>query len=555
MPALGTVKRPGSELLAAMTPGERIEYNAALTAKTQGRARKNLLAFIIHTKPDYLAGWFHKRLCKALEWFEVELLAGRSPRLIIEAPPRAGKTEVVSRRFPVWYLGRNSGHDVVCASYGQELADDNSRDAREIARDEPAMGVFPELQPKRQEKRHYADYHRTDVDRVNQWKVGTGGSYKSAGVGTALSGRGANVLIIDDALKDRQEADSPARRELVKRWFTSTSMTRLAPLGGIIVMATRWHSQDLTGVLIDAVKHGGDQWVVLSFLAIAEVDEFEAGMPWDDWSAPEDPAAPWSEMDESERPPLLRAEGEALHPARYDLARLKKIRAAMISLGRLRDWDSLYQQRPIPEGGNKIKSEWFEERYTCQPEDLAIEADEVWLTVDAAQKGGVRNDFHVMQVWSRTGNKKHLLDRVAGQMGYPEFERAMDGLVLKWGPMMAMKGGALIEDTANGATYLQVRGPTYQGVSMVAFSPTRDTPGRDKSKQSRATYLERAAESRAIVLPESGTRPWVEDVIAWWCAFPLGSHDDDVDAASQLLMRWAIEASAGEGDSFFGLFD
>jgi len=516
------------------------------------KARDDLMAFILYTHNNYLAGWFHRRLCNALEWFERELRAGNSPRLIIEAPPRAGKTEVVSRYFPVWYLGRNPWHEIICASYGKDLADDNSRDAREIARGEQTGDVFPELMPKVAKKRHQVDYKRSDVDRADNWRVGTKGRYRSAGVCTGISGKGAHVFIIDDPFKDRQEADSQARRELVKKWFTSTATTRLAPHSGVVLMATRWHEMDLTGMVRDAEKHGGDKWVVLSFPAVAEKNEYEAGQPWDAWSEPEDPENPWDSLPEDERPPLLRSTGEALHPERFDLERLEKIQAAMQSLGRLRDWDALYQQRPIAEGGNQIKREWFDERYSCPAKDIALQADEVWLSVDAAKKGKAHNDFHVMQLWSLTGNKRHLLDRVAGQMGYPEFEKAMDGLILKWSPILREKGGALIEDTANGATYIQVRGPSHHGVVLIDFSPTRDTPGRDSSKPARASYLVRAAESRGIILPDSNECPWVEDVIAWWCAFPLGSHDDDVDAASQLMMRWTIDEA--EPESFFTLF-
>jgi predicted phage terminase large subunit-like protein len=503
-------------------------------------AADDLLEFILYTFPRYQAGWFHRRLCAALMWFESEVRAGNSPRLILEAPPRSGKTEVASRRFPVWYLGRNPDHEIVCASYNKDLADDNSRDARAIARNELAAEVFSTLAPVIHKNRYYGDYKRTDVDRVDNWKVGSGGSYKSAGVGTALAGRGAHVLIIDDPFKDRQEADSAARRELVKKWYTSTSMTRLSPGGGVIVMATRWHEQDLTGMLLDAAEHGGDQWVRLSFPAIAEEDEFEAGAPWDGLG--EDEAGP----------PLLRRSGEALHPERFDIERLRKIEAAMHALGRGRDWDSLYQQRPIPESGNRIKREWFLERYDCDPHDITLQADEAWLTSDAAQKPGAQNDFHVMQVWSKTGEKRHLLDRVADQMDYPTYERTMNDLIAKWAPVLREKGGVLIEDTANGATYLQVCGPAVDGVPLIDVSPTRDTPGKDKGKPARANYLIRSGESRAIVLPSASRCPWVEDVIAWWCAFPLGTHDDDVDAASQLMMRWTLQTS--DGESYFDMF-
>lgn len=516
---------------------ERLAENEAETARRAASGR--LLPFIKYTKPDYLSGWFHERLCAGLEWFESEVRAGKRPRLIIEAPPRHGKTEATTRRFPVWAMARNPGWELVCASYNKDLADDNSRDAREIARDELAHAVFPGIRLTQRDKRYYSDYRRADVDQVDNWKIGNGASYKAAGVGTALSGRGAKVLIIDDPFKDRAEADSAARRALVKKWFTSTASTRLAPGGGIIIMATRWDSGDLTGAVLDAAEHGGDQWVRLSFPAIAEEDEYEAGCPWDDHPEPYDPDS------DGPAPPLLRRKGEALFPGEgdvgFDLDELNAIRAALHSLGRGRDWEALYQQRPVAEGGNKIKREWFLERWSGKARDLALQADEVWLTSDTAKKAGQHNDFHVIQCWCRIGEKRYLLDRVAGQMGYPVYEQMMDGQITKWADLLREKGGVLIEDTVNGATYMQIRGPAVGGVPLIAFDPTKDTPGKNKGKPARATYLIRAGESRAIILPSSSQCPWVEDVIAWWCAFPMGAHDDDVDTASQLMMRWTLK--------------
>lgn len=138
-----------------------------------------------------------------------------------------------------------------------------------------------------------------------------------------------------------------------------------------------------------------------------------------------------------------------------------------------------------------------------------------------------------------------MLDRISGRMGYPEFERVADGMIARWKYWLAAKGGALIEDTANGTTYLQVRGPAYLGVALVAFHPNKDTPGTDKSKEARAVYLERPAEAGAIVLPDPSIAPWVEDLLTWWCGFPLAAKDDDVDSASQINMRWTLQENRG----------
>lgn len=508
--------------------------------------RRSLIRFVRHVSRapgGYLAGTPHYRLCAALERFSAAVARGESPRLIVTMPPRAGKTEIVSVNWPVWHLARHPHHEFVSASYAAELADDNSRKAREVARSEEALDTFPDLLPKVPEKRHYSDYRRSDVDRVNNWKVGGGGSYKAVGVGGSLTGRGAHVLAIDDPFKDRAEADSEARRNAVWAWYTSTAYTRLAPGGGIIVMATRWHEDDLIGRLLAAQADGGDKWEVLHLEAIATEDE---------------PVSPgeeslWEEVgglpEDSAGRPCWRLAGEALHPARYPLERLEAIRRAV----GVREWEALYQGRPVPQGGNRIRREWFRERYTCRPEDIAQTADEVWVSADAAKKGGSDNDYHAIHAWARKGGKRYLLDRVAERVGYPEFERLLTGVIRKWAPWLRQSGGGvLIEDTANGTTFMQVQGPAVDGVPLIAFSPQRDTPGSDSSKESRATYLERAAESGGIILPEPEVMPSVEDVLTWWCAFPRGKHDDDVDAASQLMMRWTL--GEGEGESFFDLF-
>lgn len=257
--------------------------------------------------------------------------------------------------------------------------------------------------------------------------------------------------------------------------------------------------------------------------------------------------------------------GELLHPTRYRESDIAALREA---LGESQA-EAQLEQRPTAASGERIKREWFRERYTCLPEDIARQADEVWLTSDTGKKKSADSDFHDIQCWAwikgeqdqaaqgerRRSSKRYPLDRRAERMDYPEYESMMDGMIAKWAPFLREKGGVLIEDTANGATYLQVRGSEYMGVPLIKFDPTRDTPGKDKSKGARAKYLERAAESGGIVLPDPTVAPWVEDMLGWWLAFPKGAHDDAVDTASQLMMRWTIEESPDAGGwSSFDLY-
>jgi predicted phage terminase large subunit-like protein len=240
--------------------------------------------------------------------------------------------------------------------------------------------------------------------------------------------------------------------------------------------------------------------------------------------------------------------GELLNPARTPLDKLERLRKKLGPQQASAQLDQL----PTPAQGGQIKRAWFGERYSCPPEDIAATADEVWVSVDAAKKGKDSSDFHAMQVWAKRGGKKYPLDRITDRMGYPEFERALDGLIEKWryylsGEITESPGGVLIEDTANGTTYMQIRGEAHVGIPLVPFHPSTDTPGKDKSKGARAVYVERAAESRAIVLPEPSIAPWVEPMLSCWCAFPMVTNDDDMDATSQIVMRWAVEAGTGTG--------
>lgn len=497
------------QIRASLKELERLQL-----AERKANAAEDLLSWVLLTSgPGYHAGWVHRDICRRLQRFSKQVTAKQSPRLIIAMPPRAGKTHIVSQRWPVWHMARNPGHEIICASYAAELAEDNSREARDVARSEEARDVFTNIMPEVPKRRHDTDYRRPELDRIAHWRIGNKASYKAVGVGGALTGRGGHLAIVDDPFKGRAEADSATIRRRAWEWYTSTLYTRLAPGGGIVVMATRWHDDDLTGRLLQEMEKGtGDTWEIVSYPAIAEVDEEH------------------------------RKAGEPLHPERFDLDALMRIKAALGT----REWEALYQQRPIPEGGGRIKEEWFEERYMDRPEKIAAEADEVWATVDAAKKGGEDNDYHAIHVWARFNDtgKKYLLDRRCERVGYPGFERILDNILNKWQYPLRMKGGALIEDTANGTTYLQIHGGSRFGVPLIPFHPNKDTPGTDKSKHARATYLERDAEAGNIILPDSRAAAWVDDVIAWWTAFPRGKNDDDVDAASQLLMRWAVRGDA-----------
>ena len=265
------------------------------------KSRRSLLSFTEYTNPAYRGANHHRLIADKLEAVE----RGEIDRLMIFMPPRHGKSELASKRFPAWCLGRQPKRQIIAASYNSDLANDFGRNVRNIVA-EPEFGqVFPNvgLAP--------------DSQAANRMNTNHGGTYVAAGVGTAVTGRGADIALIDDPFKDREEADSERRRDVVWDWYRSTLFTRLMPGGAVVLIQTRWHEDDLAGRLLEAE---GDQWEVLDL-------------------------------------PAINKAGEALWPEWYDLKALNRIKD---TIGQ-REWSALYQQQPQPDDGTYFQRAWFKE--------------------------------------------------------------------------------------------------------------------------------------------------------------------------------------------------
>jgi predicted phage terminase large subunit-like protein len=265
------------------------------------QARNSLLSFTEYTNPAYKGANHHRLIADKLEAVE----RGEIDRLMIFMPPRHGKSELASKRFPAWCLGRNPKRQIIAASYNSDLANDFGRNVRNIIAEPEFNQVFRNvtLAP--------------DSQAANRMNTNHGGTYVAAGVGTAVTGRGADIALIDDPFKDREEADSERRRDVVWDWYRSTLFTRLMPGGAIVLIQTRWHEDDLAGRLLDAE---GDQWEVLDL-------------------------------------PAINNDGEALWPEWYDLKALNRIKD---TIGQ-REWSALYQQQPQPDDGTYFQRAWFKE--------------------------------------------------------------------------------------------------------------------------------------------------------------------------------------------------
>ena len=331
---------------------------AILSDIRKALARSCLAAFVRYTMPGYRMGWVHEEICSELDAFLADVVAGRSPRLMLTMPPRHGKSELASRRFPAYALGRYPDLSVISTSYAADLSSRMNRDVQRVIDSPEYRELFPgtALYGKNIRTVGNGSYIRnSDIFEV----VGHAGCYRSAGVGGGITGMGGHIVIVDDPFKDRASADSPTIRQNVWDWYTSTLYTRLAPGGGVLIINTRWHMADLSGRLLEAAARGeGDHWRVVDFPAIATADE-----------------------------PHRKA-GEALHPERYPLSQLLAIKKALGT----RDWEALYQQRPTPDGGAIFKSEWL--RFWL-PKDLPEQFDQLLISWDMTFKDGDDTDFVV----------------------------------------------------------------------------------------------------------------------------------------------------------------
>lgn len=395
------------------------------------------------------------------------MFSGKVKRLLVMMPPRHGKSSLISHYFPAWYLGNCPKRQVLLASYEADFAASWGRKAR---------GVLEEYGSEL-----FGVRLRGDSSAANRWEIdGTGGIMTTAGVGGPITGRGADCLIVDDPIKNVQEANSLTYRNNTWNWYTSVAYPRLEPNGAIILVQTRWHTDDLAGRILKDMETGGEHWDVLRFPAIAEVDE------------------------------PMRKEGAALWPTRYPLSTLQQIRETIGPYF----WAALYQQRPAPLEGGLFKLEWW--RYSEPPEHP--HTVQVW---DTAFKVSTQNDFSVCATWAKTERGYYLLDLWRGKVQFPELQRMAHVLFEKWHPSRV-----LVEDAASGQSLIQ----TLSRDSMhLPILPVRV----DTDKVSRASAVSGLVQAGKVFLPEHA--PWLYDFLDEHANFPQGQHDDQVDTTSMAL--------------------
>lgn len=430
---------------------------AAVELLARRRAREGLLSFTGYTNSAYQAAPHHKLIAEKLE----AVARGEIKRLMICMPPRHGKSELASRRFPAWFLGKNPGKQVIAASYNSDLANDFGREVRNIVASPEFQNLF---------KVDLAE----DSKAANRWHTNAGGMYVAAGVGTAITGRGADILLIDDPFKDRKEADSELQRKTVWDWYTSTAYTRLMPGGAVIVINTRWHDDDLSGRLLFEQEGGGDQWDVLSLPAL---------------------------------------EGDkALWPEWYPVERLEQIRSVLPA----RDWNALYQQNPIPDEGDYFKLDWFAD-YDELPEKLTVYGASDYAVTDGD------GDYTEHGVFGVDFNKNiYVLDWWRGQSASDVWIEKKCDLIVKHKP----------------ACWFGEAGPIRRAIEpfMVSRMTQRNAFCRIEwlssvsDKATRARSIQGMASMRKVFFPKNAA--WKGDVLSQMIRFPAGKHDDSVDVMS-----------------------
>lgn len=430
----------------------------------------------------YQTAELHWKIGTALKQVE----AGEIDRLMIRMPPRHGKSTIASLAFPAWYLGRNPDKRIIAASYGDNLARGFGRGARNLIRQPAYQDLFPNMSV------------ATDSSAANSWDIAEhDGGYIGTTIGGSITGMGAHVLLIDDPVKGREEAESETIREKTWDWYTNDAYTRLEEGGAIVVIMTPWHEDDLSGRLIAEQVNGGDIWTVLDL-------------------------------------PALDANEQALWPEKYDAEALKRIRRTIGAYA----FEALYQQHPSPPGGGVFKRDWFNRRYCvcgegmCRyfPDAKPLPSEfarfRLIQTVDIGGKQGVGHDPSAIATWASDGISYFVLDYWSSQAEYADVKPKFAAGWHEWRNFRGARDHMLhVED----ATWAQ---PLISDLKRETGVLVKAVPALG-SKWVRADAAAPVFESGRVLLPCHGV--WVDGWLHEHLAFPNAAHDEAVDTSSMAV--------------------
>jgi predicted phage terminase large subunit-like protein len=460
-----------------INPFEVSVIDAALELQRRRRARSNLYDFIQYVNPDYIKSEFARVTCLELDSFLDLVEKGQRPVLILSAPPQHGKSEIVSRMLPAYVFGRWRDWSMAGCSYASDLAQDMGRDVQRWMQTDEYVALFPlsSLNQKLPGVKPALNSQKFEIP-------GAKGSYRGVGIGGPLTGRKVNIGLIDDPIKNSQEALSKVTKDGVENWHKSTFTTRLAAHSGQIIMATRWAQDDLIGRIIE----NNPKARVLNFPAIA-----------------------------LENDPLGRAPGEALVPELHPIEQLEDFKRDLGDYF----WSAMYQGSPKPMGGNIFITEGI--RY-YRKSDLPLRFDKVVASWDCTFKDTDGTDYVVGQVWAKRGANCFLLAQTRARMSFTKTHTAIKQMHADFPEARRI----LIEDKANGPAVIDTLRSTVAG--MIPVEP-------DGSKEARAHAVTAYWEAGNVWLPHKDEAPWIEQFVDEVTTFPAAAHDDQVDAMTQAL--------------------
>ena len=478
-----------------MTPAERqklesnlhlfSEYDKIEILKTlneldnrsaQKKSQDKFLQFVRTMWPEFISGRHHVKMAEAFE----KVASGKIKRLVVNMPPRHTKSEFASYLLPAWFLGKFPAKKVIQTSHTAELAVGFGRKVRNLVSSDAYKTIFPTVDL------------QSDSKAAGRWNTNAGGDYFAIGVGGAVTGKGADLLIIDDPHSEQEAViaeTSPEVYDKVYEWYTSGPRQRLQPGGSIVIVMTRWSKRDLTGQVIKAsAQHGGDDW---------EVIEFPAIMP----------------------------SGDPLWPEFWKKEELEALQTQLP----VAKWQAQYQQAPTSEEGALLKREWWNvwESDNPPPCEFIIQS---W---DTAFLKTSRADYSACTTWGvfyhtdeDTGQQTSniiLLDAYRKRMEFPELKVKTQEMYNEWEP-----DALIVEAKAAGA-------PLVFELRAMGIPVSEFTPSRGNDKIARVNAVTDLFASGVIWAPD--TR-WAQEVVEEAASFPAGEHDDYVDSMTQALLRF-----------------
>ena len=459
---------------------EKVDVNnildKLLTGYEQRKSQLNFIEFVKTMWPEFISGRHHTKMAEAFE----DVASGKIKRLIVNMPPRHTKSEFASYLLPAWFLGRYPHKKVIQTSHTAELAVGFGRKVRNLVGSDVYKSVFPTVSL------------QSDSKAAGRWNTNAGGDYFAIGVGGAVTGKGADLLIIDDPHSEQEAViaeTSPEVYDKVYEWYTSGPRQRLQPGGSIVIVMTRWAKRDLTGQVIKAsAQHGGDDWKVIEF-------------------------------------PALMPSGDPLWPEFWKKEELTALQTQLP----VAKWQAQYQQAPTSEEGALIKREWW----NLWEEDNPPPCEFIIQSWDTAFLKTNRADYSACTTWGvfyytdeETGKQTSniiLLDAYRKRMEFPELKVKTQEMYEDWKP-----DALIVEAKAAGA-------PLIFELRAMGIPVSEFTPSRGNDKIARVNAVTDLFASGVVWAPPSR---WAEEVIEETASFPAGDHDDYVDSMTQALLRF-----------------